>query len=65
MAKPSLNIRTIRQAQGLSINRLADKAGVSLSGLSEAERGLKKPGYQWLCKVAQALNVSLDELVNK
>jgi transcriptional regulator with XRE-family HTH domain len=59
-----LRLRSLREAQGLSIQDLAKMAGVSSAAISYAERGRRKPNYIWLCKVAKALDVTLDELID-
>lgn len=42
-------------------NRLAKKMDISQSVLSELKRGnIKKPSFELMCKIADALEVSLD-----
>lgn len=41
---------------------LAKKMGISQSVLAELKRGnIKKPSFELMCKIAEALEVSLDE----
>lgn len=56
-------IKEIRMAKGYGLNELAKKADVSVSYLSEIERG-KKNGVsiEILCKLAKALGVDVSEL---
>lgn len=60
----SLRLREVREARGLSQQQLAKLAKVSVGALSEIERDLREPGYRWLCRVANALGCTMDELVN-
>jgi transcriptional regulator with XRE-family HTH domain len=48
-------LRAARQAQGLSVEKLAGDLGVSLSYLAMVERGEKKPTLWFLCRVARHL----------
>lgn len=56
-------IRELRDERGYSLQDLAQKAGVSVSYLSEIERGTKKPSLKTLEKIATALNISREQLV--
>lgn len=58
-----LNIQRIRKGQKLSIDRLAEKTGVSRSMLGQIERGTVNPTVSILYKLAQGLHVPLEELV--
>lgn len=56
-------IRVWREHRGLSARELAEKVGIGSAYLSEIETG-KKPGTISVVKqIAEALGVSLDELV--
>ena len=55
-------IKALRQNQGLSLNSLADEAGISPSHLSRIERGLTVPSYDVLDRVADALGSDLSRL---
>jgi transcriptional regulator with XRE-family HTH domain len=55
-------IKALRQTQGLSLNALADEAGISPSHLSRIERGLTVPSYDVLDRVADALGSDLTRL---
>lgn len=56
-------IRALREERGYSLADFAQKAGISVSYLSEIERGAKKPSLQTMERIARALNVSKAELV--
>lgn len=56
-------IRLIRNDKNLSLQELADKAGISLSYLSEIERGTVYPALNTLKRVADGLNVSTTSIM--
>ncbi len=60
----SLKIRRLRQKKGLSLKDLAEKSGLSHSYLNEIEKGKKYPKVEKLLGLAQALEISIDELVS-
>lgn len=55
-------IRTVRKAQNLTQERLAELADLNLSYLSEVERGLANVSLCVVSSIADALGVSLAEL---
>ena len=58
------NLRRLRKKMGLSQEKLARLADISLNTLTIIESGFaKKPTIQTVVKLAKALEVSLDELV--
>lgn len=57
-------IKSLREAAGLSQNELARRAGVSQSGLSYIESGEKSPSVDTLLRIADALGVTVSELLN-
>lgn len=58
------NLRRLRKKRGLSQEKLARLADISLNTLTKIESGFaKKPTIQTVVKLAKALEVSLDELV--
>lgn len=60
------NIKKLRKKHKLSQEELAQKAGITYSTLIKIESGANKnPTLQTICKIADALRVSLDELVNR
>ncbi|MCR5516226.1 MAG: helix-turn-helix domain-containing protein [Lachnospira sp.] len=56
------NIRSVRLAQGLSQQAVADLCGFSNTILSQYENGKKIPNLVTTAKIAKALNVSIDRL---
>src|SRR3712207_2284241 len=56
-------IRAQRRAAGLSLRELADRTELSNAYLSQVERGLHEPSLSVLRAVAQALDLSLEELL--
>lgn len=58
------NIKKIRQQKGLSQEKLARRADISLNTLTKIESGFTKyPSIQTIHKIAEALEVSLDRIV--
>lgn len=53
----------LRQFSGRSIRQLAKEAGVSHSHLAYIETGKREPGEGIVKKLADALDVSVEELV--
>lgn len=58
------NIKRIRKEQGISQEKLALKADVDRSYMSELERCLANPSIDSLVRISNALNVSPSELLN-
>lgn len=52
-------IRELRKTMGLTVEELADKAGISQSMISQVERGLAKPSIDTLWKLSIYLDVPL------
>jgi transcriptional regulator with XRE-family HTH domain len=57
-----LQIRYLRELKGLSLLDVSERSGVTVAQLSRVERGLSKPRPSTLRKIAQALNVNVEEL---
>jgi ribosome-binding protein aMBF1 (putative translation factor) len=57
------NIRACRTKARLTLEKLAEKAEMSWPYLSEIERGRENISLDKLAQLAQALNVTLSELV--
>lgn len=55
-------IREIRKRQGLSQERLAERASISAQYVSNIERGKENPTLDLLLRVADALKVSLGQM---
>ena len=58
----SANLRTLRGAQGLSQESLADAAGIHRTFVSQVERELKNVSLDSIRKLANALGVDPVEL---
>lgn len=54
-------IHDLRTEKGITVNKLANNAGVSQSYLRDVELGLKQPTVLYLSYICDALNVSLPE----
>ncbi|MBC8950724.1 helix-turn-helix domain-containing protein [Xenorhabdus sp. TS4] len=58
------NIRTRREALGMTREELAEKTEISFSQLSKIERNEQKnPTIQSIISISTALNCSVDELI--
>lgn len=55
-------VREIRQAKGLSCERLARQAEISATDLSKIERGLRRAYPGWRRRIASALQTPEAEL---
>lgn len=58
-------LRLRRLQAGLTIEDLADAAGISVSFLAYLETNKKKPSLATIAKIATALNVSVSGLFNE
>jgi transcriptional regulator with XRE-family HTH domain len=56
-------IRALREERGYTLQDLARRANLSLSYLSEIERGSKRPSLKTIDKLASALNVAKTQLI--
>lgn len=56
-------LRAIRLERGLTQQQLADAIGVTKSTMAKYDRGALEPNLTNVCRIADALNVSLDYLV--
>ena len=56
-------IRTLRKAQGLTQELLAEKADLHVNNISFVERGLSAPTLDTICALADALGLTVSELV--
>lgn len=58
------NIKELRQKRRLSQEKLARLTDISLNTLTKIESGFtKRPSVQTIHKIAKALGISLDKLV--
>ena len=58
-----IRIRELRLAQGLSQAQLAEKAYTTMQHLNHIENGRKKPSLEMLIWIAEALRISIADLV--
>lgn len=60
------NIKKLRQAKGLSQDRLSKLADVSYNSIIKLETGgITNPTIETLSKIAGALNVGVEDLIQK
>lgn len=59
----SAAIRHLRQERGLTIESLAHSTGITTGSLSKIELGQSAPAWWTVRKIADALGISLAELV--
>ena len=59
-----MKLRQFREQLGYSLKVLAQRTGVSPSYLTEIEKGKKYPKAEKILQLAQALNLSYDDLVS-
>lgn len=59
-----LKLRTLRHEQGASLKDVAEHSGLSISYLSEIEKGKKYPKPDKIIDLADALGVTYDDLVS-
>jgi transcriptional regulator with XRE-family HTH domain len=55
-------VRAFRKLKGFTQEGLAKEIGISVSVLGEVERGSRIPKEDFLVKVADVLNISLQDL---
>jgi transcriptional regulator with XRE-family HTH domain len=56
-------LRALRKRRGVTLERLAEATGISVSTLSRLESGRRRPTLELLLPLARAHRVPLDELV--
>ena len=59
-----LKLRTLRRERGDSLKAVSERSGLSVSYLSEIEKGKKYPKPDKIVDLAEALEVSYDDLVS-
>jgi transcriptional regulator with XRE-family HTH domain len=55
----------LREARGLTMQQLAEKAGTSLYSVSKLERGERAPSFFLAVCLARALGISLDDFLTR
>lgn len=63
MASVGDRIREIREELGLTLDKLADRTGISKGFLSDVETGKRDISSEYLLKIADAMSASLDYLL--
>lgn len=63
LAAGDIPVRVLREHRGLSAGELARRAGISASYLSEIETGRKPGSAQALRRLAEALDVQIEDLI--
>lgn len=58
------NVERIRNDEGLSMTRFCEMAGISRPTLYKIERGDADPKLSMMVKVAKALGVKVEDLLN-
>lgn len=59
-------LKELRKKAGWSQQKLAEKAGLSYNTVTKIEQGVATmPTIQTMMKIADAFNISLDELVGR
>ena len=59
-------LKQLRKKAGWSQQKLAEKASLSYNVITKIEQGVaKRPSIQTMVKLADALEISLDELVGR
>jgi transcriptional regulator with XRE-family HTH domain len=57
------NVRSLREAQGLTQEKVAGDAEIDLTYLGGIERGKRNPSLLVMVRIASALNADLKELL--
>jgi transcriptional regulator with XRE-family HTH domain len=58
-------LREERLRKGVSMTRIAEKAGLSQQMVSYIERGMRNPTLDVLLRIAEATDLRLDRVLNK
>lgn len=58
-------LKNVRREAGISRKTLAEVLGMTVSSYSYYERDEREPPFKKLCKIADVLDVSLDELFSR
>ena len=59
-----LAIKQVRERLGMTQEQLANMLGVTQGAVSQWEMGATRPAFDSLIKLAKALGVTVDELIN-
>lgn len=58
-------LRHEREKRGLSMNRVAERAGLSQQMVSYVERGMRNPTLETLLRIAAAMEINLAEVLGQ
>lgn len=58
------HLETLREAKGYSLRGLADIADVDFSQIHRIEKGITNPSLTMLLALAEALEISIQEMVD-
>lgn len=61
----SINIKTLRTREKITLSALAERTGLTKGYLSKIERSAKAPPYSTLTKIAGALGVDVTSILSK
>ncbi|MCD6436160.1 MAG: helix-turn-helix transcriptional regulator [Clostridiales bacterium] len=64
MKKIAQEIRKIRKSKGITLKKLSEKTELSISFLSQIERGISSMTITSLKKISDALGVTMQELLS-
>lgn len=59
------NLKEARQLKGITQEQLAKMLGITQGAVAQWENGLTHPSFEMLPKVAEALGLTVDELIGK
>lgn len=62
LAAFGLNVRKLREANNLTQEAVAERAGLDSTYISGIERGVRNPSLVSIARLAKALRVSVSEL---
>jgi transcriptional regulator with XRE-family HTH domain len=65
MERTMLRLREFREAIGMNIAQVAERAGVPYETYRKWEKGDSNPNWEQLCGVADVLHCSLDDLTGR
>lgn len=58
-------LRAEREKQGLSLSRVAERAGLSYQMISYVEREMASPTLETLLRITTAMEISLADVIRK
>lgn len=58
-------LRQERERRGLSMNLVAERAGLSQQMVSYVERGMRNPTLETLLRISAAMEINLSEILNQ